>query len=78
MQESQAPSTTDLAKVAKALGATMLVQGSVQQAGDRLRVHTNLVTPDGRVVWSDDRAGREVANPGEPPPGRALCGFAPT
>jgi tetratricopeptide (TPR) repeat protein len=44
--------------VAKALGATMLVQGSVQQAGDRLRVHTNLVTPDGRVVWSGDSESR--------------------
>jgi tetratricopeptide (TPR) repeat protein len=36
----------------------MLVQGSVQQAGDRLRVHTNLVTPDGRVVWSGDSEAR--------------------
>jgi tetratricopeptide (TPR) repeat protein len=58
MQESGAPNTTDLAKIAKALGVTMLVQGSFQQAGDRLRVHANLVTPDGRIVWSGDSESR--------------------
>ena len=53
-QESGELKTTDVAKIARDLGATMLVQGSVQQSGDRLRVSANLVMADGKVVWSGD------------------------
>ena len=54
MQESGEPNTTNLAAIARELGATMLVQGSIQQSGDRVRVNATLVTPEGRVVWSGD------------------------
>jgi len=46
--------TTDLAKLARDVGATMLVQGKVQQAGDRIQVNANLLTPDGKTLWSGD------------------------
>ena len=54
MQESGALKTTDAAKIARDLGATLLVQGSLQQSGDRLRVNATLGAPDGRVLWSGD------------------------
>ena len=54
MRDAGDAKTTDLAKIARDLGATMLVQGSMQQSGDRVRVNATLVTPDGRVMWSGD------------------------
>ncbi len=47
-------STRALDEIARELGATMLVRGSIQQAGERLRVNATLLTPEGRVVWSGD------------------------
>jgi tetratricopeptide (TPR) repeat protein/tRNA A-37 threonylcarbamoyl transferase component Bud32 len=40
-------------KLARVLGASFLVDGSVQQAGDRLRLTLRLVRPDGSVEWSE-------------------------
>src|SRR5215831_5582847 len=54
MQESGALKTTDTAKIARDLGATLLLQGSLQQSGDRLHVNATLGAPDGRVLWSGD------------------------
>jgi eukaryotic-like serine/threonine-protein kinase len=45
--------TREPRKVAEDLHASFLVDGSVQQAGDRLRVTLRLVQPDGRVKWSE-------------------------
>ena len=47
-------------KLARVLGASFLVDGSVQQSGDRLRLTLRLVRPDGSVEWSeayDDSVG---------------------
>ena len=46
-------------EVARDFGATMLVSGSVQFDGERLRISAQLSTPDGRpVVWTGDVAAR--------------------
>ncbi len=54
LEEAGALKTTDVSKIAASLGATMVVQGSVQQSNDRLRVNANLMTADGKIVWSGD------------------------
>jgi tetratricopeptide (TPR) repeat protein len=41
----------------KDLGATFLVDGSVQQSGNRLRVSLNLIRPDRSVAWGDSVEG---------------------
>ena len=46
--------TKDAAKLARDLGANLFVQGSLQQVGDRLRVSTQLVRPDGTIAWAGD------------------------
>ena len=48
------PPTRSLEEIARDLGATMLVRGSIQQAGDRSRISATLLTPEGRVLWSGD------------------------
>jgi serine/threonine protein kinase/tetratricopeptide (TPR) repeat protein len=48
----------DLAGLAAELDATYLVHGSVQQAAERLRIHLQLVRPDGSIAWADDVEGR--------------------
>jgi serine/threonine-protein kinase len=54
MQESRALRSSNLAKIAEDLGATMFVQGSVQQSGNRVHVSANLLTADGKIIWSGD------------------------
>ncbi len=44
----------DVRTIARDVGATMVLQGSVQQSGDRLRVSAKLLRPDGSVVWAGD------------------------
>jgi len=39
--------------VAQDLGATFVVDGSVQRASDQLRFLVNLIRPDGSVAWSE-------------------------
>jgi tetratricopeptide (TPR) repeat protein/TolB-like protein len=48
----------DPRRVAADLGASFLVDGSVEPAGDQLLITVRLVTPDGRVVWGDSYNGR--------------------
>jgi serine/threonine-protein kinase len=43
----------DVRKVARDLDVSFVVDGSVQQAGDRLRITLRLVRSDGTVAWSD-------------------------
>jgi tetratricopeptide (TPR) repeat protein len=43
----------DVRKVARDLDVAFVVDGSVQQAGDRLRVTLRVIRPDGIVAWSD-------------------------
>jgi tetratricopeptide (TPR) repeat protein len=45
------------AAVARELGATYLVEGSVQLSGARVRLSVNLVRPDRSVVWADSVEG---------------------
>ncbi len=45
--------TQDSASIARQVGATLLVAGSIQEWQNRLRATVRLVNPDGRVVWSD-------------------------
>ena len=46
------------AATARELGVDVLVDGSVQRAGDRVRVTAQLIAPeDGRVLWSDSFDG---------------------
>ncbi|MEZ5419522.1 MAG: tetratricopeptide repeat protein [Vicinamibacterales bacterium] len=46
------------AAIARDLGATFVVDGTVQQAGDQLRLAIGLVRPDGTVAWADSVEGR--------------------
>ena len=39
------------------LGATFIVEGSVQQAGDRLQISLNLVRPDRSIAWAESFPG---------------------
>lgn len=43
--------------LAKDLGATYLVNGSVQQSGDTLKISLNLVRPDHTVAWGESVEG---------------------
>ena len=55
--------TRDLAAIGRALGAAYLVTGSVQRAGDRVRMRVELVRADTRShVWGDviDRASGDI------------------
>ncbi len=49
---------TSPADVARDLGATFVVDGTVQQAGDQLRLSISLVRPDGTVAWAEAVEGR--------------------
>lgn len=46
------------AAVARDLGATFVVDGTVQRAADQLRVAISLVRPDGTVAWAEAVEGR--------------------
>ena len=46
--------TLEPAALARELGVTLLLQGSVQKTGERLRVTMKLVRPDGVVTWAGD------------------------
>jgi serine/threonine-protein kinase len=39
------------------LGATLIVEGSLQQAGDRLQISLNLVRPDRSIAWAESFPG---------------------
>lgn len=43
----------DVREMAKVLGVSTLLEGSVRTAGDRLRVSARLVSSDGYELWSD-------------------------
>lgn len=47
----------DTAGLARDLDATYLVDGSVQQSGDRLRIALTLLRPDGSVAWGESVEG---------------------
>ena len=47
----------DLPALAAELGATYLIDGSVQQAGQRFRITLTLVRPDRSVAWADTAEG---------------------
>ncbi len=44
---------TDVREMARALGVSTLLEGSVRKVGDRLRVSARLVSSDGYDLWSD-------------------------
>src|SRR5207244_12329512 len=48
------PRGADARTIARDVGASLLLQGSVQQSGDRLRVNAKLVRPDGSVTWAGE------------------------
>jgi TolB-like protein len=51
--------TVDLAQVGRELGVRYVVEGSIQAAGDRLRIFTQLVEAEtGRTIWQDRFDGR--------------------
>jgi len=50
--------TRPVVEVARNLGVTMLLRGSVQQLGESLRVDATLESLDGRVLWSSFERGR--------------------
>lgn len=48
----------DLAEVGQQLGVRYVLEGSIQQAGDRLRINTQLVEAEtGRMIWSSRFSG---------------------
>ena len=49
--------TPESSALARDLGATYLVEGSVQESSGRLRVSLNLVRPDRSVAWADSVEG---------------------
>lgn len=49
--------TAESSVLARDLGATYLVEGSVQESGGRLRVSLTLVRPDRSVAWGDNAEG---------------------
>lgn len=51
---TDARGNADIRTIARDLGATLVLQGSVQQSGDRLRVTARLLRPDGSVAWAGD------------------------
>jgi serine/threonine protein kinase/tetratricopeptide (TPR) repeat protein len=60
VEEAGALRMTDVVKIASSVGATMILQGSVQTSGPRLRVSANLMSADGKVVWSGDSETTET------------------
>ena len=48
---------TDFASLASELDATYLVDGSVQEVGDRLRISLSLVRRDASIAWADTVEG---------------------
>jgi serine/threonine-protein kinase len=48
---------SDPATIARELGATYLVEGSVQRASDRVRLSVNLIRPDRSLAWADSVEG---------------------
>ena len=44
-------------RLARQLGVTLLVQGSLQRSGDRVRVDANLIREDGTIAWAGDAEG---------------------
>ncbi len=49
--------TRPLAEIARNLGVTMLVRGSIQQAGNLLRVEATLASLDGPLLWTGREEG---------------------
>jgi adenylate cyclase len=49
--------TRPLAEIARNLGLTMVVRGSIQQAGDLLQVNVTLASLDGQLVWTGGEVG---------------------
>ena len=50
--------SVDLAEVGQQLGVRYVLEGSIQQAGDRLRINTQLVEAEtGRMIWSNRFSG---------------------
>jgi tetratricopeptide (TPR) repeat protein len=45
---------SDPGRLARELGVNLLVQGSLQRAGERLRIDAKVIKPDGTVVWAGD------------------------
>jgi len=50
--------TRELPALAAQLDATYLVDGSVQQAGDQIRINLSLVRPDASIAWADTAEAR--------------------
>ena len=50
----------DVGTIARDVGATLVLQGSVQQSGGRLRVSAKLLRPDGSVLWAGDADAPEA------------------
>jgi eukaryotic-like serine/threonine-protein kinase len=48
----------DTAAMIKDLGATLLIDGSVQQSGDQVRVALSLVRPDRSIAWAESFPGQ--------------------
>ncbi|HET9834538.1 MAG TPA: protein kinase [Vicinamibacterales bacterium] len=48
------PRGADIRTIARDLGATLILQGTMQQSGDRLRVNAKLLRADGSSAWSGD------------------------
>jgi tetratricopeptide (TPR) repeat protein len=48
---------SDTAALVRDLGATLLLEGSVQQSGDRIQVALALVKPDRSIAWADSFPG---------------------
>ena len=51
----------DPRKLAKALGTSMLIDGSVQQAGDELRMTLRILAPDGSIEWGETFEGTSAS-----------------
>ena len=49
--------TSDPAALARQLGVTLLVQGSLQRSGNRVRIDARLVRSDASVVWAGEAEG---------------------
>ncbi len=47
----------ELSKMASELGASFMIEGSVQQSGDQLRVTVSLVRPDRSIAWANSFDG---------------------
>ena len=50
--------TRPLAEIARNLGVTLLVRGSIQEAGDQLQVNVTLASLDGQLIWTGGEVGR--------------------